>query len=414
MSAASDQISYARLVLLERRPYLAQAVMALQPVEVEGLMDKHGCPGPIGVDQWWRLYYDPAHITNPEWWPSLVHLATVLCHEVAHLLRHHAQRAIGIQAQPLAWNLAGDREINDDLAAENDLALPAWGLGPGNYPPWMHGWPDGELAEDYYARMVKQAHDADAGEGPNCGSCARGEAQAWEQGAPDGKNAPGITKIDAQLIREQTAKAVAEAIKSRGTVPGWLQRWAHDILHVQVDPERLFRGLVRRALATARGMTDYSYAAPARRAAALTGVILPTMRRPELRPLIVIDTSQSMLDGHDLALALGLVHRVLTSLGHTASVPVFSCDAAVHTVERVTTVRQIHLVGGGGTDMGQGLLRAAEWRPRPDVCVVVTDGATPWPLAPPPFPVVVALTQAADGVPAWARSVVLTTKEATA
>ena len=46
--------------------------------------------------------------------------------------------------------------------------------------------------------------------------------------------------------------------------------------------------------------------------------------------------------------------------------------------------RDVELLGGGGTDMGAGLAKAAELRPRPDLIIVLTDGYTPWPSAPPP------------------------------
>ena len=74
------------------------------------------------------------------------------------------------------------------------------------------------------------------------------------------------------------------------------------------------------------------------------------------------------------------------------------------------TSRDIELVGGGGTDMTEGIARAVELRPRPDILVVVTDGYTPWPADQPPVGrVVVALlgeaTPPAPLPPVWAHTV---------
>jgi predicted metal-dependent peptidase len=87
-------------------------------------------------------------------------------------------------------------------------------------------------------------------------------------------------------------------------------------------------------------------------------------------------------------------------------------DAAVQTVQQVTSARQINLVGGGGTDMGAGLAAAARLRPRPSVIVVLTDGMTPWPLeAPKGTQVVVGLIGNRNqggrvwAAPHWARVV---------
>jgi len=78
----------------------------------------------------------------------------------------------------------------------------------------------------------------------------------------------------------------------------------------------------------------------------------------------------------------------------------------------VTSARQINLVGGGGTDMGAGLVAAAKLRPRPSVIVILTDGMTPWPLeAPKGMQVVVGLigNRVQGGrtwpAPQWARVV---------
>ena len=46
---------------------------------------------------------------------------------------------------------------------------------------------------------------------------------------------------------------------------------------------------------------------------------------------------------------------------------------------RVSSARQVELVGGGGTDMGAGIAAADALRPRPAITVALTDGYTPWP-----------------------------------
>jgi hypothetical protein len=44
------------------------------------------------------------------------------------------------------------------------------------------------------------------------------------------------------------------------------------------------------------------------------------------------------------------------------------------------------------------------------VCIVITDGYTPWPSQPPPFKCIVLLTQEATqkDVPSWAKTIVVT------
>jgi predicted metal-dependent peptidase len=60
-------------------------------------------------------------------------------------------------------------------------------------------------------------------------------------------------------------------------------------------------------------------------------------------------------------------------------VRVLSCDAAAGVAVPLCRAESIPLIGGGGTDMRQGIERVLAQRPRPDVVVVLTDGETPWP-----------------------------------
>ena len=106
MIDAETAIAAAGLKLLDARPYLAAAWWAVQRTPIAGI-------GTLGVDQAWRLYYDPEVVLR---W-SVDQVEAVLYHELCHLLRDHAGRGRSL-ADPYLWNLAGDAEINDDLQGE--------------------------------------------------------------------------------------------------------------------------------------------------------------------------------------------------------------------------------------------------------------------------------------------------------
>ncbi|MFZ0081746.1 MAG: VWA-like domain-containing protein, partial [Trebonia sp.] len=169
---------------------------------------------------------------------------------------------------------------------------------------------------------------------------------------------------------------------------------------------RLLAAELRRAIADVAGAADYSYRRPSRRAAAVSGVVLPALRRPVPELAVVCDTSGSMSE-ELLAMALAEVEGLLRALGMARQLRVLACDAAAGPAQRVSSTRQVTLTGGGGTNMGAGLAAAYALRPRPAVTVVLTDGYTPWPDAAPKGMRVVAglLGDDAPEAPRWARAV---------
>ena len=135
-------------------------------------------------------------------------------------------------------------------------------------------------------------------------------------------------------------------------------------------------------------------------------MVLPALRRPVPEIAVVCDTSGSMSEDL-LAMALAEVEGLLRAVGVARKLRVLACDTAVGPARRVTSARQVELVGGGGTDMGAGIEAAAALRPRPAITVVLTDGYTPWPDGPPRgMRVVIGLLgDDAPGAPGWARAV---------
>jgi predicted metal-dependent peptidase len=178
------------------------------------------------------------------------------------------------------------------------------------------------------------------------------------------------------------------------------------MLSPKVDWRRQLGAELRRAVSEVAGAVDYSYRKPSRRSAVAGDVVLPALRRPVPEVAVVCDTSGSMTEDL-LAMVLAEVEGLLRALGLARQVRVLACDTAVGPAQRVSSARQVSLVGGGGTDMGTGIAAASALRPRPAVCVVLTDGYTPWPAgAPKGMRVVVGLLgERAPEPPGWARAV---------
>ncbi len=234
----------------------------------------------------------------------------------------------------------------------------------------------------------------------NCGSVADGVPRSWEDGAPE-RGQPGVSESEAELIRRQVAKDVEQHSKTRGTVPGWLERWAKEKLQPRVNWKKQLQAAIRASVNDIAGRTDYSYRRPSRRASVLPNVVLPSMRQPVPNIMVQIDTSGSMSDKM-IAQAIAETSGVLKALGLRDGVLVISVDAAVGAARKVFRADQVVPVGGGGTDMGVGIQYVQALRHPPDLLIILTDCYTPWPQNPPRFRVVIG--RLSDGeVPSWAK-----------
>jgi len=396
-----DTLFAARLHAVRARPYLATALYALHIVESRRVPT-------MSVDRHWRCYVSPAFVA----YTPVEELASVLVHEVSHLLRDHHGRSdrfaraheLTGPAERLRMNIAADAEINDDAFGDG-LVQPE-----GAVMPAMLGLPQGGLMEDYLRRFRLGRHT----EGLawlDCGSGADGVDREWELG-PDG--ADGLTEQQREAVRFRVARGIVG--RPGGTPEGW-RRWAETALHPP-QPWRDLLGAAIRSAASAPGAgEDYTYGRPARRSAGVPGVVLPSLRRTPPRVSVIIDTSGSVSDS-ELGGALLEVAAITRAVGGRRDlVTVLSCDAAARIVHPLCRAEGIALVGGGGTDLRTGFAKAIRGTPCPDVLVVLTDGQTPWPSSRPGCRTVVGLFRrerswserdpgyVPDRPPEWARVV---------
>ncbi|MBW0274759.1 hypothetical protein ATM97_14085 [Nocardia sp. MH4] len=394
-----EKLYAARLSAVSARPYLATALYALHIVESRQVPT-------MGVDKHWRCYVSPAFVACT----SVEELASILVHEVSHLLREHHARSdryarahdLTGPAERLRMNIAADAEINDDAFGDG-LVQPTGAVLPADL-----GLSPGELMEDYLGQF-RLGRLTEGMAWLDCGSGADGLERAWELG-PDG--ADGLSEQERDAVRFRVAQGI---VGRPGDAPQGWRRWAEEALHPS-QPWRDLLGAALRSAASAPGVgADYTYGRPARRSAALPGVVLPSLRRMPPRVAVVIDTSGSVSDV-ELGSALLEVAAITRAVGGRRDlVTVLSCDAAVWIADPLCRAEGMTLMGGGGTDLRTGFTAAL--RTRPDVVVALTDGQTPWPDTRPPCRTVVGVFRRAgswseadpdyvpDRPPAWARVV---------
>jgi predicted metal-dependent peptidase len=376
---------------------LTAGFLALVPREQPGL-------GTMGVTKDGRLLYDPElrHV-----W-SVKQGGTVLFHELWHVLRRHHDRCDRVHADPKVWNCAGDAEINDDLPPGGTWELPTKGIGGGDFRPVLPerlfelvgekgGLPNGQMAETYWEALRDKLKKKKGQKGEGKDGQGEGKPGPGWCGSAAGNPLPGEPAPDAgsrsqrelECVRKEVAAAIqAEAAKGRGSLPGGWTVWAESQLAPpKVSWQTKLSKIARSAVEWAAGAVDYRYSATSRRQGGVGygpgRPILPALRAPKPRVLVVADTSGSMGQA-ELTTALSEIKGVLATT--TCGVTFAAADAAVHEMREVKNWREIIplLKGGGGTDFGPAFEAASKMRPRPSVIIFATDGDGTCPDSPPP------------------------------
>lgn len=396
----------ARMKLVYQRPFVSAFLYAFHPVPVEGLLAKAG--GPVACDKWLRLYYDPVAVETFD----VATCVFILYHECCHIREDHAGRLAG--ENQLIANLAGDCAIHTQTDTEPDLKPPTWIVRAKTFR-----LPENQTSEKY-ARLLRnlaekngEGLDKNIGKGTgagNCGSAADGQLRPWEQPRPgeSGATAGGVREAEQQLLRDIVAREIVESAQ-RGTIPADWLRWAKHQLKSVIPWQQQLASALRQQISLAQGALDYSMRRPSRRS---VDFMMPSLRAPKVRVAIVGDTSGSMGDT-DINRVVAETHGIIKT-ACVECVDFLSVDADVHTIQRNAQTGHLKLGGGGGTDMGVGIATAAALKPRADVCVVITDGATPWPESRPAFRVIVCLvnnTCNPDSVPEWATAIQVTQQD---
>jgi predicted metal-dependent peptidase len=396
-----QRLSAAILAAERRFPYFATGF--------SGLVRRFAPVGTMAVTKTGILLVDPAFLLAL----TAQQAGEVVSHELLHLLRRHLDRREALPQVNLdIWGAAVDCEVNDDL--QEDLL-------PADPPlPKKYGLKNGQMAEEYYDALLKQAQqrakaggsgqggkgeqekgDGDGTDGKGNGNgkadvargrCGSGSGGPPVDGEPEGAaGAKPRSAADLDRIRRDVAEAIQQHVaqKGRGSVPGGLLVWAESALQPpKVRWQDQLRRAIRAGVATIAGRVDYTRTRFSRRQAALGAVarglggsapLMPALCAPRPRVAFGVDTSGSM--GQDeLRRAVSEAQGCLRAMG--TPITFLACDAAVHGVPReIKTAAELvaNLRGGGGTDFCPIFAAVEALRPKVDLFVFVTDGQGPAP-----------------------------------
>lgn len=397
-AAANERMAIARVIIKEKWPYLTSLIYSLVPKELPGL-------GTLLTSEKLVMLYDPV------WFASLTDevAAGCLIHESFHVVRKHFMRGMYYPDLDLA-NKAGDLTINQDIR-EMEAELPDWALYPETF-----GFPLALSMEEYYELLAQlkgkdgppkkgsvqisisasgppqpgdqkpqDGQGEEQGDPPKGGKCCAGRCggvagngedieKAIDEAEPD----LGRTPEEMTLLEHTVARDIQNAVASegRGKVPGSLVEWAEKVLEKpKIKWQQILPRIVRRTTGTVEsGGNDYSKKRLSKRTH-VRGLLIPGMIQEQPIIAFVRDTSGSM-GRPQLRAAVRESCGALKSCG-IENAWFLDADAAVTAVPRMLRIREIQklpITGRGGTDFGPALERVQKLRPRPNVCIYLTDG----------------------------------------
>lgn len=373
---AKDGLALARGYVRMYAPYLSPTMYAFIPTPVEGLTELAG--GPIAVTERLVLLYDPA-------WTKVApigHLAFALGHEVYHDQLRHVRRGFAYPNKE-RWNQAGDLFINGLMAKQRRRSktgeVPVWELPDWVLLPSKYGFPDGLTADEYYRLLENKGPKEGEETKILCGGCGGVAGNPINSELEQMYNQQkGRSEAECKAIARGTSKAIESYMKGegRGFSPGnWSELFEMSEDTYVVPWQRTLSNTLRMNFNNARmGGFDYSMRRPSPRSY-LRGIQLPSLISYDPEVMFIVDSSGSM-GKPQIGDALRVIADVMGQCGIQSAWFMEADAAAQRTPIRVTPrmLREMKLLGRGGTDFGPALEYAQTFKPTPSVVLYITDG----------------------------------------
>jgi len=326
----------------------------------------------------WNTYFNPEFFkdfTDPQ-------LRLLILHEQQHKAYRHnvVWRTLWREDSRLA-NIAADHFVNLSLIemdnGEGFLSMPAVGVQP---DPQYHGW---SVIQIY--KHLKENPPPDAG---------GLDDHDWEAVDGDPSDAQAQQELDQVRLRQidQALRQGEILAKRRAQALGLTADLGFDgLLHPKVDWRRALREFVSEHCA---GTDESTWRRPSRRYLA-HDIYMPSMQGTTMTRLaVVLDTSGSCFNSTEATRFVSELAAIIEQV-NPATIDVLYVDTQVASHQTFENgqfaVAELKPRGGGGTDLPVAFDYLLKHQIKPDACVVLTDGETPFG-QPPGYPVLWAVT----------------------
>jgi predicted metal-dependent peptidase len=362
-SAIVEKLTTARVGLLLKAPFFGNMATRMRLVE-----SSDWCP--TAATNGRDFFYSTEFVSKL----SVKKLEFLFAHEILHCVLDHLGRA-GSRDRMLS-NIAQDYAVNQILVDErigekiNEVQI--------CYDPKYRGMAWEEIYDQLYEQaekismpeLMKQLGDLLDEHINEDGQSGKGDGK----GDKEGKGPGGLSKEEAQKIRDEIKEAMIQsaAAAGAGKVPAGIQRLIKDL----TEPKMNWRQLVRQEIQSIV-RNDYSFARPSRKGWQ-TGAILPGMI-PEttIDVAIAMDMSGSIGD-EDAKTFLSEIKGIMDQY-EDFKITLFCFDTEVYNCKVITQDNSQDLLdyepmGGGGTDFEACYNFMKEQGIQPKKFIMFTDG----------------------------------------
>jgi predicted metal-dependent peptidase len=326
---------------------------------------------------------------------SIKDVTFALAHEIVHIMLEHPWKikrwaklgACGVlpftpevnHDHRAIMNVALDYIVNDFCANSRVQVPKSVGDAGFFHDPSFIPWTMSE-AEAYAKVWQKHAGKAPSQgrDGAGAGAGARARAGSGVPGA-GGDDVLPAEADDTPAAAKRTTQRGLEMGRQRGTLPSGAERLIEDLDRPRYD----FREVVPRFLKGRLGRNRATWSKPNRRQLATHGTVWPGRRGVSTGELVVtLDTSGSITREQLMGFCGALAQVVDQCLPR--KVTVLDVDSKVHQARVVRSLADVQVIardgvkGKGGTDMPATFRWCEENKVKPDACIILTDGYTPF------------------------------------
>jgi len=364
---ALEKITRCKVQLGYNKPFWAYLINHLKVREPHKAETESAPCETIAVDNKGNLIYWSAFINKL----SEAELTGVLAHEVGHVAFKHLDRLADFKKEErnaLAWNISADAVINLILLKDG-FTLPAGIIPDVREDNFVF---NGKVIEDLSNKSVEMVY-REIKPKTKKENQQKGFDEHRHNDEKEDKNKTddGIGKETAE---EKWGRVLVEAsthARNSGKIPKGVERLIGDLLNPEVSwKEKLYKYITNEI------PSDYTYSRPSKKSMGC-GIYLPSAKKENLDIVVGIDVSGSIRQKEYDKFISEMIS--LAKSHSNVKVRLMTWDTKVNADLEfrngdIQKIREVSLVGGGGTDINPFFEKINKEYPTTRIAVVFTDG----------------------------------------